>query len=337
MKLWKPEVFQGTGKRTRYFEGWYFRMTDGGASGTWACIPGISLGPVPGSGYSFIQIIGGENSRTWWFEFPLKDFRASVDHLEIQIGKNRFSSDGIHLDIDDGKDRFKADLQHSPFHPITTPFWSPGVMGPFSFIPFMECRHGLVSLDHEVSGSIQSPEGTTRFNKARGYAEKDWGASMPSAWIWTQANCFQEKGNSIMLSIARIPWLGSWFTGFICVGTLGGIQFLHTTYTGSAITELHVEERTVLCRIRKKGQLLTIRMEGGRKGDLRAPVQGALSRRIAESGDASLTVKLEEQSAGPGRVHTTIFEGISRCAGLETAGEMAHLVAWKSSPGKQSG
>ena len=31
---------------------------------------------------------------------------------------------------------------------------SPGVMGPYSFAPFMECNHGILSMDHCLSGAL---------------------------------------------------------------------------------------------------------------------------------------------------------------------------------------
>ncbi len=45
----------------------------------------------------------------------------------------------------------------------------------------------------------------------RGYIEKDWGTSFPSAWIWMQCNTFDTPDTSFMLSYARIPWMGSHF------------------------------------------------------------------------------------------------------------------------------
>ena len=42
------------------------------------------------------------------------------------------------------------------------------------------------------------------------------GKSMPSAWIWTQSNTFEDRSsNSFMLSVANIPWLGKSLTGFL--------------------------------------------------------------------------------------------------------------------------
>ena len=50
-------------------------------------------------------------------------------------------------------------------------------MGPFSYLPLMECYHGILSMDHNISGSIDYNDQTIDFNEGRGYIEKDYGKS----------------------------------------------------------------------------------------------------------------------------------------------------------------
>jgi hypothetical protein len=80
-------------------------------------------------------------------------------------------------------------------------------MGPYSFAPFMECNHGILSMDHRLSGSLTVDEDTAAYVGGRGYIEKDWGRGFPSGYIWTQSNHFEEEEVSISASVARIPWL----------------------------------------------------------------------------------------------------------------------------------
>jgi hypothetical protein len=323
--LWHPEVFQGLKKHRNYFEGWYFRHSDGTPAGTWAFIPGIALGARAGEGYAFVQAIEGAEGRSYWFEYPLSAFRASPKELDIQVGDNRFGPEGIHLSLHSDSDSISGKLSYSHLTPIPTPpwraIWRPGVMGPFSFVPFMECRHGLVSLDHSVSGQIDTPLGSFTYRDGRGYIEKDWGSSMPSSWIWTQCNYFPHKGDSVMLSVARIPWMGSSFTGFLCAGSLGGESFIHATWSGARIAKLEACGSTLRCTIRYRGGSLGLSLgrEGYSlaKGLLRAPVQGLLSRRISESQDARMEVLRDEQGRR--------YETSSCCAGLELAGAMEEL------------
>jgi len=88
-------------------------------------------------------------------------------------------------------------------------------MGPYTFAPFMECNHGIVSMDHGISGSLVINGEEIDFTGGRGYIEKDWGHSFPSAYIWMQSNHFAANGISFKASVARIPWLTGNFTGFI--------------------------------------------------------------------------------------------------------------------------
>lgn len=81
-------------------------------------------------------------------------------------------------------------------------------MGPFSYVPFMECRHGVFSMTNTVSGCLSINGHAYRFDNDVGYIEGDRGRSLPKVYAWTQCNFFDESPCSIMLSIADIP-LGS--------------------------------------------------------------------------------------------------------------------------------
>jgi hypothetical protein len=98
-------------------------------------------------------------------------------------------------------------------------------MGPVGWMPGLECTHGILSFDHELSGNLtltttasnkknatttsSSAGGSTEIismNGGRGYTEKDFGRSFPSLWVWIQTNNFRNNpGTSLFVSIARIP------------------------------------------------------------------------------------------------------------------------------------
>ena len=75
-------------------------------------------------------------------------------------------------------------------------------------------------------------------NEGKGYIEKDWGTSFPEAWIWIQSNNFTNSETSFSFSLAKIPWLGRFFMGFISFLYLNGRFFLFSTYNNSVITEI---------------------------------------------------------------------------------------------------
>ena len=103
----------------------------------------------------------------------------------------------IHLDANDSKNIIKADLTFKHIIPWPVTLLSPGVMGWYRFIPFMECYHAVLSFNHTIMGHIKINGVNSDLNNGRGYMEKDWGSSMPSSWIWMQTNHFDDDDVSL--------------------------------------------------------------------------------------------------------------------------------------------
>jgi hypothetical protein len=142
---------------------------------------------------------------------------------------------------------------------------------------------------------------------------------MPEAWIWMQSNHFEKTGTSFMLSVAKIPWLKNSFTGFLCVMLLEGKIHRFATYTGAKLINLSVDDKVVQVEITDKKYHLLISAKHAARGLLAAPLNGAMDRRIAESIDAEITVRVTELSG------QEIFVGTGKTAGLELVGEMREL------------
>ena len=159
------------------------------------------------------MLMDAHNQVLHYFEYPLTSFRANKEKFEIKIGKSFFSLKKIILDIDDGETVIRAQMEFKNIVSWPVKRFSPGVMGIFAFIPFLECYHGVLSFDHSINGYVEINNEKKDFTGGKGYIEKDWGSSMPSSWIWMQTNHFDEEDISLFGSIAKIPWLGSYFTG----------------------------------------------------------------------------------------------------------------------------
>ena len=209
-------MFQGNQKTKKYFEGWYFKMVSQDEGSILSVIPGISISEDGSTKHPFIQIIDGKTAKTEYISYPIEDFYFSKEDFLIKIGNNVFSKDSIVLDIQRdslsviGKVYMKnlAELKSKNKQ-------RQKIMGWYYKVPFMECYHGVVSLNHDLYGEIKTNNRSFSFDGGRGYIEKDWGKSMPSSWIWIQTNSFKNSNSSFMLSIAKIPWLGFSFTGFL--------------------------------------------------------------------------------------------------------------------------
>jgi hypothetical protein len=192
-------------------------------------------------------------------------------------------------------------------------------MGWYSFVPFMECYHGLVSMNHDLDGSLVISNKLVDFAKGKGYSEKDWGHSMPSAWIWMQSNHFEKNDVSLMLSIAKIPWLGNSFTGFLCVFLLDGKIHRFASYTGAKIRQLEIGDESVNVVVRDKNYSLQIKAQHAGRGILAAPLYGAMDRRIAESVDATIELQVTDKNGNE------VFSGKGKNAGLELVGDPGEL------------
>ena len=319
-KIWNTALFQGSGKKRRYFEGWYFKHVS--AQGrVYAVIPGIALSADGKESHAFIQTIDGNTVETHYITFPFKDFSYRKDRFAVAIGDNHFSAQGIKVDLQDGVFRFKAECSYEEVRRLPFSLLNPNAMGWYSFVPFMECYHGLVSMDHRICGYIEVDGERAGFDGGRGYIEKDWGRSFPSSWVWMQTNSLESRGDSFMLSIARIPWLGSHFVGFLGFLAASGKVYRFATYTGARLTGLGVTDSAVNAAIRTGGYLLTVTGSKSRKGLLQAPVNGVMERRINESIDAQIAIQMTD---GAGKV---VYSGTGSFGGLEIVGDPRELLS----------
>ena len=187
-------------------------------------------------------------------------------------------------------------------------------MGWYRFVPFMQCYHEVVSLTHQLEGSLVMDGKTYPFDQGCGYAEKDWGSSMPSAWIWMQSNSFSQRNSSFMLSVANIPWVGKSFTGFLGFFLQEGVLHRFATYTGAGLQIRKTGEDTLNITIRDRKNSYFITAIRNNSGLLHAPVKGSMDRRIPESIDARLWLKVLN------REEKLIFCDSTSIAGLEMVG-----------------
>lgn len=294
MAIFTPEAFQGNLKGNRYFEGWYLKQVAANRDAVYSFIPGISLAGK--ESHAFIQVINGLSGQTRYVTYPLSSFTARSDCFEVTIGKNHFGRKGLSLDIDDDGTKIAGELSFIDSISYPTSLFAPGIMGWYSYVPFMECFHGVVSITHRVMGSLMINNAAVNFSDGNGYIEKDWGRSFPDGWIWLQCNSFNTAGSSIMLSVARIPWMGHWFLGFLGFIYHKGILRPFATWNGSKIQSVERLADGVSIVMTRNNLTLHVTAQSKTGGVLQAPTSGVMDRRIKESLDASLSVKLIDKN-----------------------------------------
>jgi tocopherol cyclase len=317
-----PEGYHGHGKRPPFFEGWYYKLIDPTEQHRYAIIPGIYLAPDAGKTHAFVQILNGRTGQVVYHSYPAAEFVCPPAQLDIRLGPNRFTAQSLVLDVAEPGFQMSSELRFPEIHPWPVTVASPGIMGWYAWAPFMECYHGVVSLDHAIQGSLVINGQSVDFTGGRGYTEKDWGRSFPSAWVWMQTNHFPEPGVSLSASVAIIPWIGRSFPGFIVGLWLHGRLFRLATYTGAHLEELTLTDQNVQWAVRDGHHRLEMTAARTTGGLLKAPSTLEMDRRVVESLQAAVTVRLTEWPGGG-----LVFEGTGRHAGLEVGGDMARLLA----------
>ncbi|GJM33399.1 MAG: hypothetical protein DHS20C18_24000 [Saprospiraceae bacterium] len=310
-------MFHGWGKTHNFFEGWYFKIVDPTEQYVFAVIPGISRG-IDGQHHAFIQVLDGKQCQASYHDFGVADFQASGQKFAIDLGGNHFSATDLRLRLPE----LEGDLQINQLTPWPKMLGAPGIMGWYSFVPFMQCYHGVVSVNHELQGSLKVHGKAVDFSGGKGYIEKDWGRSFPSSWIWIQTNHFDaDRPVSLMASIANIPWIGSHFIGCIVGFLYGDKLYRFATYTG-AKRKASIKGKTVQLAFTDRKYRLEIIAHQAGGGELISPLSGNMTGKVNESMQATVEVKFY-------RGEHLVFAGTGRNAGLEVAGTVDELLTNK--------
>jgi hypothetical protein len=317
-----PEAFHGTGRKTDFFEGWYIKLVSADQKQRWAVIPGIFRGLKkvggPSEDKAFVQVLDGVTGRSWFHEFPVEAFHADTMTFSVSVGDNHFSSTGVTLNLP----QLKGELKYAtPLDPWPVTFASPGIMGWYGLVPFMECFHGIVSFGHGLEGELSVEGKQASFELGRGYIEKDWGSAFPAGYIWMQSNAFaSDPEASIIASAAIIPWLRSAFRGFIIGFKLQGRLYKWTTYNKSSENSLTIDDTHVTWSVTGPDGTLEIRAERKTGGLLHAPLRTSMYQRVEETMVAQLEIRLTDVS---GKV---IFEDVGDAASMEVFGDLKRLI-----------
>jgi hypothetical protein len=275
-----------------YFEGLYFKQQTGECA--LAFIPAVHT-DINGRSAS-LQIV--TDNKAYNLAYPIDSVEMNRKEAFFVIGNNRFSLDGIHLDVHDSRVSLTGDLK---FSALVSPKYD--IMGPFQYVPLMECRHSVFSVKHEVSGTIIFNDKHLDFNKGSGYIEGDRGHSFPKRYIWSQ--CLHDD-ISLMLSVADIPFSRIHFTGIIGIISIAGREYRIATYLGAKPDFIGSGNAT----IRQGDYTLAVELKNGASELLAAPVQGAMTRQIRESISSRVHYRFTKGNK-------VIFDFTSDCASFE--------------------
>lgn len=311
-----PEIYHGRRAGRPYFEGWYFKLVDGARRNAFAVIPGIYRDHNPARDEAFVMLLDGRSQQVVYHRYAAAEFAAARDTFHIRVGPNLFGADFLTLNLP----QWRGHLSFLGRTPWPVSWAAPGIMGWYGWFP-MECYHGVVSIDHALHGRLMAGDERIDFSGGRGYIEKDWGRNFPQTWIWLQANHFAQPEVSLTASVARIPFYGRVFPGFIIGLRLGGRLYRFATYLGATLEQVAIDGKKVQVLVTNERHELRISAEQGKTALLYAPAPGVgMVPRVQESISATLRLSLRERR-GP-----TIFAGESRFAGMEIEGDTQILL-----------
>lgn len=339
--MYNPERFQGSGKTSDYFEGWYFKLVDKNRQSI-AVVPGIfySTASTPEHNHAFIFVTTGTEQH--YYRFPVDEFVSKDGDFQLKIGGcNLFSASGITLDLKQSNEgnnkagvRGQVEFSGSIEWPVT--LLNPGVMGWVAYLPRKECVHSVVSMDHTIRGSL---EVTTESNETtimdfdgsavcRGYTEKDWGKHFPQAWVWIQTNHFDKSDDtgatSLFYSSATVPYLGTTLPGFICGFHHQGTLHKFTTYYGSTHKKFAIDRnaKTLEIVLANWTHTLTIKTDWSNVPmvTLHGPWQGQMQLTVPEGLKAQVHVCLKRSRTGE-----VVFEGMGTEGGIEIQRDVESL------------
>lgn len=275
-----------------YFFGRYFKCC--GEDGTVALIPAFHR--AGGRTAASLQII--TDTAAYLVPFTAEDYRDLGDGFGVRLGDSLFTAQGLTLDLDKDGVSLHGKIGFGAFSPLTG-----DVMGPFRFVPFMECRHSVYSRMHTLMGSVTLGGKTYGMDGGTGYIEGDRGYSFPRVYAWTHT--FFE-GGSLMLSVAEIPLGFMRFTGIIGFVLLDGKEYRIATYKGARAVGIGDGKIEII-----QGKLrFTAELLEKNARPLAAPVAGEMIRTIRESASCRAAYKLTVSGQ-------TLLDTVSETASFE--------------------
>lgn len=263
-----------TNRKYSFFQGWYFKNQNDTES--------ISLIPAfhideKGNRSASLQVIMSKESHQIFYS--MREFNISSGRFAIRIGNNIFTEQGILINLKDEKLTISGRLFFTRLTPLKY-----DIMGPFRYIPLLQCRHSIHSMLHVINGILLVNGKKMNFHQGLGYIEGDRGSGFPRNYLWTQCSWRSQGDHSLMISVADVRMGGLSFPGCIGVIYYGGKEYRLATYLGVNIVKYKKGELQVR---QGKYDFHLKNLENDEKC-LLAPVNGKMTRTVYESVNAKV-------------------------------------------------
>lgn len=316
-KIKNPILFQGNLKKKHYFEGWYYKQVSKDERTVISFIPGISLSKDDDHSfvqYIFSRVVDKNNIKiisTGYLKYPIEAFKFSNNPFRVQIRENIFSESEVSIKLIDDKVNIQGVIGLGRFTPIKRSILMPNIMGFFAYIPKMQCYHGVISMNHNLNGTLKINGEEIDFNNGKGYIEKDWGTSFPKEYIWIQCNNFKKKITSVFFSIADIPFMNKSFRGYICNISVNRKQYRFATYNNSKMKIENITNKNIRLVLENRHAKLNIEAILNQCGELIAPQNGNMKKKIKQDLVGTVKIYLYDKKS------KRAYEDVGSMAGIE--------------------
>ncbi len=190
----------------------------------------------------------------------------------IVMEKNVFTDACIHIDIEEEDLMIKGDIYFDREKGRNF-----NVMGPLAVFP-LPCKHGILSMEQRLSGTLEIDGKVYDFNGGKGYLETDFGKSFPRRYMWSQCNWFGSTDCQIAVAAATIPLGPIPIMGtFACIN-YEGQRYKLATYKGAEVEKIGEKG----FKITQGPYIFEGRRQGGNAIELKSPAMGKMESATRE-------------------------------------------------------
>ena len=220
------KYFYGARKRGPYFESWQLRHQAPGGE-TLSLFPILRIDRAGGT-TAAIRVESREGA--WNISCPGESFQASEGLFQVWVKGSLFNRKGLWLDLRTGGMTLCGELRYGPFTPLKY-----DLMGPVGALPVFPVRRGVISMGHRLEGVLMLNGRRIDFTGGTGFIETVRGTKGPSASLWSQSIWREERSNSILVSVERLPTLAGPRVNCLCAALYGGREYRLASYRGASV------------------------------------------------------------------------------------------------------
>ncbi|SFC72726.1 Tocopherol cyclase [Alkalibacterium subtropicum] len=291
--------FKGVNAQAPYFEGWYVKTTDAEQDFSLALIPGMALFSEKECFVQYNLYYKGK-SVSGKITYPVEEFTIVSEPYSVLMPLFVLSEKGVKAHLKDEENDLLIDLNFGDFLPLRQSLFSPSIMGPLEYIR-VPCSHDIVSMRHEVRGTVTVNGEKITLDKGTGYMEKDRGSTFPDRYIWAQSNSFiEDEESALSLAVADIDFNVFDLTGAIAVFHDGIKEHRFASYQGTlckVTMDENLEGYTVYLKDYSKS--LKVKVSLQHSHELIAPMSEGMDYPIKETMKAEIRVTFQEKNKQP--------------------------------------